>query len=86
MRQWRPSNPMINDAICFRGFSSKPVNHPMTTIESIYESLVTDPGDDVLPFIWGAGLLSHPNFLQRTKAFIKTHHLNHNVHLCKSMQ
>jgi len=90
---WKPSNQAILGALSFRGFMSKAANHSMVAVEKIYklhcEITSTNQEDDfyhqndIVPFLWGAGLLSHPEILQKTKWFVQAHYLTKNVHLCK---
>ena len=89
--KWRPIDRNIASAIKFRGFHSRMANHSFANIENIYERCVLEVNsldstcslqqDDLLPFYWSAGLITHPSFMQKTLRFQRRHKLLNNVHL-----
>ena len=89
--KWRPNDPNIFLAIQFRGFYSRIANHALSNIENIYEQCVQCTNslvstkclqeNDLLPFYWSAGLITHPAFIKKTLWFQRKHQLSNNVHL-----
>ncbi|RYH10744.1 hypothetical protein EON65_39290 [archaeon] len=83
---WRPK-PEAFQALHFRGFVGQlRTSHDLKDIDDIFGYHVLSPGsaDDVdenIPLLWSGGLIVHPLFVTRTRAYQRRKHLTRNTHI-----
>jgi hypothetical protein len=84
---WKPDMDSICSALRFQGFLHLPLLSP--SVESLGSLMPFVRGniedvrvaEEYTPFLWSAGLLTHPNFVHKSQAFIGKYRLANNVHL-----
>jgi len=72
--KWVPSSTCV-EAFHFAGFHRQNMNHSTADIHRIYESI---EAEERVPFIWSAGLITHPDYIGDTKAYQERYDLSRN--------
>ncbi len=86
---WRPKPEAFAALHMYSGIATRlPLSHTVETIEQCYVDQFNHAGtggyiteDDLMPLYWSAGLVTHPEFAQRTYQYVTRYSLQNNKHL-----
>lgn len=83
LSKWRPNYDDLTASLTVSSFESPQISPPIPILRKLIDDL-SEPDltfFELTPFLWSAGLITHPDFVQQTQRYIHKYRLNHNVHL-----